>query len=149
MTVFNGFTSSCEVVFSKNVSTKYSSLQVTLMVFLAIGVTHSAVSFLLGEHQDITLLTTAGGSLLLFCLAAIAGVIALYAGYRDLDPSIGALVGLTEIIFSVVFGMIFFQEVLNGNTIFGGLLILTAAALPNMYELWQARKGKKPIPLAA
>ena len=139
MAILNGLASSGEAVFSKNVSSKYSTLQVTLMVFLAIGVTHMGLSLLLGESQDPTLFTSSGGIILLFSTVAIMGVIALYAGYRELDPSVGALVGLTVIIFSVLFGIAIFQETLSVNTLFGGVLIIAAAALPNLAAL-QKRK---------
>lgn len=139
MAILNGLASSAEAVFSKNVSSKYSSLQVTMMVFLVIGVTHFVLSLLLGENQDIALFTQSGSVIFLFSTIAIVGVIALYAGYRELDPSIGALVGLTEIIFSVLFGMLFFQEILSPNTIIGGILIIVAAGLPNLMAL----KAKK------
>ena len=135
MAIANGLASSGEAVFSKNVSDKYSALQVTMLVFLAIGITHFGLSLLLGENQDLALLTNSGGVIFTFSTVAILGVVALYAGYRELDPSIGALVGLTEIIFSVLFGILFFQELLGTNTIIGGLLIVTAAALPNILAL--------------
>lgn len=135
MAILNGLASSAEVVSSKKVSGKYSSLQVTLMVFLFIGITHLALSFLLGEHQDLNLFTVSGLVITMFSTMAILGVVALYAGYRELDPSIGALVGLTEIVFSVLFGIVFFREQLNFNTMIGGGLIIFAAALPNIVAL--------------
>lgn len=140
MAILNGLASSAEAVSSKNLSDKYSSLQVTMLVFLAIGVTHLALSLLLGENQNAALFTVSGWVITLFSTVAILGVVALYAGYRELDPSIGALVGLMEIVFSVLFGMFFFQEVLNKSTLIGGIIIIFAAALPNLYAL-KIKKG--------
>ncbi len=135
MAIFNGLASSAEVVSSKNVSDKYSTLQVTLMIFLAIGITHMALSFLVGENHNLELFSVSGGVITLFSLAAIFGVVTLYAGYRELDPSIGALVGLSEIVFSVLFGIILFKEQLSLTTLVGGAFIIVAAALPNIVEL--------------
>ncbi len=139
MAILNGLSASAEVVLSKNLSGKYSTLQITLMVFLAIGITHFAASLLMGEQQSLALFTETGGVITLFSAVSIMGVIALYAGYRELDPSIGALVGLSEIVFGVLFGILLFQEHLNVNTIIGGTLIIVAAALPNLVALHSRR----------
>ncbi|MCA9379065.1 EamA family transporter [Candidatus Dojkabacteria bacterium] len=135
MAALNGVASSGELVSSKNLTDKYSSLQVTMVVFLWIGVSNSVFSLLTGESQNLALITVHWPYLLGICTASIIGVIFVYAGFKNIDPSVGALIGLLEIIFSVIFGAVLFGEILSINTLIGGGLILIAAALPNAIEL--------------
>ncbi len=68
------------------------------------------------------------GAMMLANLAAIKGF-----GY--LEPSIGSLIGLAEILFGVFFGVMFFGENTSLAMIVGGVLIVVAAAIPSMVEM--------------
>lgn len=141
MALFNGVASSGEVVFSKKISDKYSNVQITSLIFLAITVTHFVLSIGLGETQDFTLVTDHTLNLLAFAAASIIGMYTVIEGYKHIEPSIGAIIGLTEIVFSLFLGIIFFAEVATPQTVVGGLLIIIAAALPNVVELYRKRKS--------
>lgn len=142
MCVLNGLASSGEVVFSKLISQKYSSNQITLIIFLSIAITHLIISLILGEQQDIGLITRDLHWNLLFCAASIAGMYTVIEGFKILEPSIGAIIGLSEIVFSVVLGVLFYADKISGQILAGGILIILAAALPNLYDLYLLKKKK-------
>ncbi|HLD03022.1 MAG TPA: EamA family transporter, partial [Candidatus Nanoarchaeia archaeon] len=58
-------------------------------------------------------------------------------GIKYAEASIGGLVGLLEIVFSVLSGILFFKEILTLKVIIGAILIISAAALPHLNELRQ------------
>ncbi len=135
LAIFTGLATSGEVTFSKKISGMYSSTQITFLVFAVIGVSHLILSLLLGENQNIGIVSHSLPVLLLFVFAAIVGMISVVEGFKRVEPSIGAVLGLTEIVFSVVLGIVLFSESLSSGTILGGALILIAALLPNIAPL--------------
>lgn len=132
MAILNGVGSGGEAAFSKKLSGNYSSLQLVLVIFLAIALTHLPLSFLTGEAQDLSMFTNQGIAVLLYTLFSLVAFYFVIEGYKYLDAGVAAIVGLSEIIFGVVFGIIFFSEQLTTNTILGGTLIIIAAALPHI-----------------
>ena len=138
--ILNGLASSGEVVFSKYISDKYSSNQITLLVFLAIAITHLFLSLFLQENQDFRLLTTDLHWTMLFCIASIVGMFTVIEGFKLLEPSIGAIVGLSEIVFSLLLGIAFYNDQVSMQVLIGGCIIIFAAALPNIYELYVKKK---------
>lgn len=136
MAILNGFASGFEVTLSKKISHKYSNTQINALVFGSIAVTHLFISFVLGETMDAQLVTTALPVLLIFVAAAIIGMVTVIAGFKYVEPSTGALIGLMEIVFAVIFGYIFFSESLGASTILGGSLIILASVIPNFQQLF-------------
>lgn len=135
MAVLNGIASGGEVAFSKKLSGDYSPLYLTALSWLIIFPTNAALSILMGETQvipsrDIVWLWQLG-----YLVAGLFAFWFVIAGLKHIEASIGGLLGLLEIIFSIVFGIIIFGESLTQRLIFGGLLILSAASLPNFYEI--------------
>lgn len=135
MAILNGIASGGEVTFSKKISDRYSSVQITAMVFGIIAISHFFISIWLGERQDLRFVTESLPALLIFVGVAITGMITVVEGYKYVEPSIGAIIGLSEILFSVAVGLVLFHEQLTTNTILGGSLILIACTLPNLVEL--------------
>ncbi len=140
MALLNGVASSGEVVFSKKISNKYSTIQISFIVFVVIALTHFVLSLLLQENQDATLITQNFGNILLFAAASIIGMLTVIEGYKYVEPSIGAIIGLMEVVFSLLFGILVFHEATNGSAVLGGVLIIVSAALPNMVEVYRKRK---------
>jgi len=66
-------------------------------------------------------------------LIATTGIITsmlIVLGFKYLKAQIGSLVVLSEILFAIIMGFLWYQEVIPVFTIIGGLLILTAIILP-------------------
>jgi len=74
-----------------------------------------------------------------YAIASLLAFALVVKGFQYVEASIGALVGLLEIVVGIVLGLVFFSEQLTWQTIIGGLLIILAAALPNLQNL---RKNK-------
>jgi drug/metabolite transporter (DMT)-like permease len=141
LAIFNGATSGGEVTFSKKISNKYSNAQINSFVFGSIAVTHFVLSLVLGENMDVRLFTESLPVLLLFALAAIIAMATVVAGFKYVEPSIGGIVGLMEIVFSVILGYFLFNETLKAQAVLGGVLILVAALVPNIPGLIRMKKN--------
>ena len=142
MCIINGLAASGETVFSKNISNKYSSTQITLLIYASIAITHLLLSLLLGENQNIGLLTFDLHWVLLFCTFSIIGVITVIRGFQSLEPSIAAVIGLSEILFSLILGILLFNDPVNMHVLLGGLMIVIAATLPNLYDLYKLKRNQ-------
>ncbi len=137
LVLFNGLASSGEVTFSKKISNSYSSTQITFLIFAVIGISHLLLSLVVGETQDSRLFTQSFPIMLLFVVASLLGMITVVEGFKRVEPSIGTILGLTEIVFSVVIGIVLFAEKMTFPVLLGGACILIAAILPNIQPLQQ------------
>lgn len=135
MAVLNGVASGGEVAFSKKLSNTYSSLYLTAWSWGIIVVTSLPISLLLGERQVNPAFEVSWLYLLGYALVSLLGFWTVLVGVKFLQASIAGLLGLLEIIFSIVFGMVIFDERLTTRIVIGGMLILFAAALPNIAHL--------------
>ena len=101
--------------------------------------THLPVSLLLKE--PLVPLSLSGSWLSMFAFAG-AGLVSFWLvveGFKFVDASIGGLIGLMEVVFGVIFGMIIFGETLTISMLTGGLLILLAGMLPNLSDILSRR----------
>lgn len=135
MAILNGIASGGEVAFSKKLSGNYSPLYLSLLSWLIIIPTNLALSLALGETQilpsiDIVWLWQFG-----YVIASFFGFWLVMAGVKYVEASIGGLLGLLEIIFSVSFGILLFEEKLTSQVAAGALLIILAASLPHIQSL--------------
>lgn len=130
----NGIASGGEVATTKKVTGRYSSLQISIFIWIGIVVTNLPASLLLGEPQLVPALNASWLAMLIYALAGVVGFWAVVEGFKYVDASIGSLIGLLEIIFGVLFGVIFFSEKVTVSVIIGSLLILGAVALPYLFK---------------
>jgi drug/metabolite transporter (DMT)-like permease len=79
-----------------------------------------------------------------YAVSGLAGFWLVIEGFKHVDASIGSLIGLLEIPFSIFLGVILFQDSLTLPIIAGGAIIITAAVLPDLYALKHRRA--KPVP---
>lgn len=135
MAFLNGIASGGEVAFSKKLSNNYSPLYLTLLSWLIIIPTNGALSLLLGEKQAIPSFSLPWLWLLGYAVAGTLAFWLVIAGVKRIEASIGGLIGLLEIVFSLGFGIIIFGERLSTKIMLGAMLILLAAALPHIYAL--------------
>jgi drug/metabolite transporter (DMT)-like permease len=143
LALLNGVASGGEVSFTKKVSMTYSPLQLTLVSWIAICVSHFIIAVILGENlfPEQTLKSSLG--IVLYALAAMTAFWLVVAGYKRVEASIGGLIGTLEVPFAVLLGLIFFAQRPSALTAFGGALIFIAAALPDGLTLWKNRKKVK------
>lgn len=132
-----------EVVFTKKISDKYSPIQITTILY-GIGFILNFIVYLLISKGDLGITSdiTAWIALIMYAIAGLLAFFFVVLGYKHLEPSVGGIIGLLEIPFGVLFGYIFFKEVLTTSTLFGGLLIIIAAALPNLRLIFSRIKQR-------
>ena len=135
MAVVNGIASGGEIAFSKKLTGNYSPLYVVILSWAIILVTNFMISVGLGEAQILPSLSGVWMWQLLYSMASLLGFWLVIAGFKSIDASIGALIGLLEIVFGILFGLVIFNEVLTPTVAAGGLLIIAAAAFLNIKEL--------------
>ncbi len=70
-----------------------------------------------------------------YVIAGIVGFWAVIEGFKYVEASIGGLIGLLEIAFSIVFGLLLFHEGITIRSGVGALLVISAAALPHLSDL--------------
>lgn len=123
------------VVLSKKVSNKYSEVQILTSFFIVMLAANFILSAVFKENIPDLTLSSAWLAQLAYCASMVLANAAVVIGFKYLEPSIGGLIGLLEIIFAVLFGIVFFGEVLQLPSLLGGLLIITSAVLPNVKKL--------------
>jgi len=136
ISVLAGVCGGIEVVFTKRLSDRYSPIQLTFFLFAVSFIL--CLSIYLGLHHFIIVLPAspiAWTGTIMHAIASTAAFFLVVLGYKNIEPSVGGIVGLMEIVFGIFFGFLFFHEVLSTSVIIGGALIIVAAALPNIAEL--------------
>ena len=134
-TIFAGLMGATGVALSKKLSSNYSEIQIITGYLVAMIILNPIFSIIAGETMPVLSLTTPWMAQMGYAVSYILANTAVVAGFRHLDPSIGALVGLLEVIFAAIFGIVIFSEVLTWQLVIGGGLILMAMSLPELVKL--------------
>ncbi len=142
MAALNGVASGSEVSISKNISSKYLTLTLTWYSWLAILLTHLPVSLIASDKMAMPAFSMEWGAMILYSLAGLLGFWLALEGLRYLDASVASLIGLAEILWAVLFGVLFFQEKITAGVLFGGLAIFTAGLLPDVASLVSRRRKR-------
>lgn len=132
MAGLGGFAFGGETSYSKLIPQKFYTIQTSIVAWIFGVIVCLPISLFLGEKQIIPNFNI---SWLVMSVYAIAGLFAYYLlidGYKKVDASVGGLIGILEIVFGVLFGVLFFKEKLSLNIALGGVLILVAASLPHI-----------------
>ncbi len=112
--------------------TEYPATQLAFVdVALAVPI-YFVLSAATHETWPITDVSTVqGASLILGVIIAATGILMVH-GFRKLDAQIGSLIMLTEIVFVIIYGYLFYREIPTVLTTIGGLLIVIAMILPEI-----------------
>jgi drug/metabolite transporter (DMT)-like permease len=140
LTSIAGLLGATVVVFSKKISSNYSETQILSSIFVAMLLVNFLIGLLLGESLPALALNTPWMAQLGYSLAMLVANAFVIAGYKYVQASVGGLIGLLEVIFAAVFGVILFSEVFTASTLVGGGLILFAAMVPYLVEIWRVRR---------
>lgn len=143
MAVLNGIASGGEVAFSKKLSGSYSPLYLTALSWLIILPTNGILSLLVGETQIIPSFNIVWLWQFGYIVASLFAFWFIIAGLKYVEASIGGLIGLLEVVFSISFGILIFGENLTQRVILGALFILSAASLPHLHDLISKTKLDK------
>lgn len=107
-------------------------LQIMTSYFITMVIFNGPLSIILGD--SLPALTNYGPWLAWFAyaLALLIANFAVIEGFKHLEASIGSLIGLAEILFSIIFGVILFGETITLGTAIGAVLIIASASIPNL-----------------
>lgn len=142
MAVVNGVASGSEVAFSKKLSGSYSSLYLIWLSWVVIAITNALISIGAGEIQYAVHFDAFWLYQFIYAVAGVLGFWLVIEGFKYVEASIGGLIGLLEIIFSILFSFFVFHEKIGTKVVFGGILIICAAALPHIGELLARKKAR-------
>jgi drug/metabolite transporter (DMT)-like permease len=134
MALLNGIASGVELASSKKLSGSYSPLYITWLSWTVIAVTNFIVSIAIGEKQIVPIFNLAWLYLAIYAVVSILGFWFAIEGLKYVEAGIASLIGLLEVVFAVIFGILIFHQELTKMVIFGGVLIMIAAALPHVVK---------------
>ena len=140
MAMLNGVASGVELSSSKKFTESYSALYLIWLSWVAVAISNFVLSLVLGENQPIPTFYPAWLYLIGYAVFSIVSFWLAVEGLKYVEASIGGLLGLLEIVFSIAFGVLIFHESLTPKIIIGTLFILCAAALPHMSHLKSTKK---------
>ncbi len=141
MAIINGIASGGEISFSKKLSGNYSSLYLIWLSWVAIMVTNGIISVLIGETQYLPGWSIYWLYQAIYAIAGILGFWLVVEGMKYVEASTGGLLGLLEIVFSLLFGFIVFHEGLSLKVTIGAVFIIVAAAFPHIIDVIKNKKA--------
>lgn len=118
--------------FSKKISGHYSDLQLNFIDFSFSVVFMLILSFLFREHWVAPALNVIWLANALFVVMFLSTGQLMVYGFKRLDAQIGSLIMLSEVLFGVVLGYLFYREIPSDWAILGGVLVITAIVLPEI-----------------
>jgi drug/metabolite transporter (DMT)-like permease len=124
----SGLSSAANTVFAKKIH--YDSTQSTIVLWTTSIIANVLMAFLLGKsypsfHWQIQWLY-----LLFFAVASVIASWSLVRGVKLIDAGTAGILGLLEIVFGVVFGIVLFNEKPSLIVMSGMAIIIVAAAIP-------------------
>lgn len=108
----------------------YNATQSTLVLWGISALANISMAFLFAKNWPAINIQIEWLYLLLFAIASIVASWSLIKGLQYIDAGAAGVLGLLEIVFSVIFGIFLFNEALNMATLFGVVTIIIAAAIP-------------------
>lgn len=132
LTILAGLMGAGGVVFTKKLSGEYPEIQIMTSYFISITVVNFIMSAIFKDSLPALGFTLPWLAQFGYLVAFLVANLAVIQGFKHLEPSVGSLIGLVEIIFGVVFGTVLFGEVIGWGVVIGSILILVAAVLPNV-----------------
>lgn len=132
LTVLAGLMGAGGVVFTKKLSGDYPEIQIMMSYFISITIVNFIMSVIFKDALPVLGFNVPWLAQSGYILAFLVANLAVIQGFKYLEPSVGSLIGLVEIILGILFGVIFFGEIVGFGMVIGSGLILAAAILPNI-----------------
>lgn len=119
-------------LFSKKVSGKYSPTQINAFMFFMVFMVNLVISLMLHEKFYFDFVSPSWFANYGYVIAQVLATFLVVSGFKKVEAQVGSLILLSEVIFTVLFGYLFFKEIPGNLSIVGGVLIFVAMALPNV-----------------
>lgn len=117
-------------ILPKKLSSSYPEPQIMMSYLIIMIVVNLPLSIMLSETLPSLTNQAAWLSQLGYAGAMLFANLTVIAGFKYLSATVGTLIGLSEILFGVLIGILFFAERPTVSTLLGGLFIVSAAMLP-------------------
>ena len=112
----------------------YKTTQTTISLWTASAIANTIMIFFVHEKVPSLAFGKEWIYLLLFAVASIVASLCLIRGLKLIDAGAAGILGLSEIVFGVLFGILFFSEHINRIELLGIIIIISAAAIPYINE---------------
>jgi drug/metabolite transporter (DMT)-like permease len=124
----SGLSSAANSVFAQRIH--YSSTQSTIVLWTASIVANFFMAALLSKSIPAVGTNIEWVYLIIFAVASVIASWTFVRGLKLVDAGTAGILGLLEIVFGVLFGVVFFHEQPGAIALVGMAVIITAAALP-------------------
>ncbi len=131
--VLSGLATAANTIFAKKIH--YSSTQATLAMWVTSIISNMFMAFVLGKSYPQMNGQIQWFYLVLFAIASVVASWCLVRGVKLIDAGIAGILGLFEIVFGVVFGIVLFHEQPTLVALIGVAIIIVAAAVPSYATL--------------
>lgn len=118
--------------FSKKISHRYSATQLNLLDFFFTFVFMLLFSLIAREKWTMPTISTPWLASVGFAVLFISTGQLIIWGFKHIEAQIGSLIMLSEILFGILIGYLFFKETITVFTLLGGVLIIIAIVLPEI-----------------
>jgi len=132
LTILAGLMGAGGVVFTKKLSGDYPEIQIMTSYFISITVVNFIISVVIKDALPVFGFNIPWLAQFGYLIAFLVANLSVIQGFKYLEPSVGSLIGLVEIIFGLLFGVVLFKETVGVGVVLGSILILMAAILPNI-----------------
>jgi len=136
--LLSGLSAGANTVFAKKI--KYNATQSTVVLWTTSVVANLFMAFALTETPPAIGWHIQWLYLVLFAIASVVASWTLVRGVKLIEAGAAGVLGLLEIIFGVIFGVLFFQESPGLIVLVGVMVIITAAAIP-YFKDYNVKKG--------
>jgi drug/metabolite transporter (DMT)-like permease len=134
----SGLSAGANTVFSKQIH--YNATQSTISLWVVSAVANFIMAFVLSEHYPHFGLSAPWLYLVFFAIASVAASWLFITGVKRIDAGAAGILGLLEIVFGVLFGVMFFQEKPSAVALLGMAIIIAAAAIPYIKD-YNSKRG--------
>ena len=132
---FAGIVGGLWFVFPKLISSRYPKLQLIALDAGGILLVNLLLAGIYNQSVPPLTISLAWLGIFLYGITQLVGDLLVIRGFRLVEAHVGSLILPLEAVFGALFAYLFFKEMLPITTLFGGLLILIGAFLPNLQKI--------------
>ncbi len=120
----------------------YNATQATCVLWATSVLANLPMVFILNEPLPQVGLHVEWLYLLVFAIFSILSSLTLIYGLKYIEAGLAGIIGLLEIVFGIIFGVVLFSETIPPLTLLGAGIILLAAAFPYLHKLYSDRTNR-------
>jgi drug/metabolite transporter (DMT)-like permease len=134
----SGLSAGANAVFSKRI--RYSATQSTVVLWVASVIANFSMAFATTERRPVIGLYAPWLYLVFFAVVSMVASWFFVKGVKLIDAGAAGILGLLEIVFGVLFGIVFFHERPTAIVLLGMAVVIGAAAIPYLKD-YNAKRG--------